>query len=38
VAKRNPDHDVKARIDRMQTVAHTGIKETLGNLKKIAEG
>jgi uncharacterized protein YndB with AHSA1/START domain len=37
VAARNPDEDVKARVDRMQHVAHTGIKETLANLKKIAE-
>jgi carbon monoxide dehydrogenase subunit G len=34
----NPDVDVKARIDGMQQMAREGIKETLANLKKVAEG
>ncbi len=32
-----PDVDVKARIDGMAQMAKDGIKETLGNLKRIAE-
>jgi len=38
VGARNPDMDVKARIDGMQEMAREGITTTLGNLKKIAEG
>jgi hypothetical protein len=37
VSAGNPDMDVKARIDGMQQVAVEGIKETLANLKKVAE-
>jgi len=32
-----PDLDVKARIDGMAQMARDGIKETLGNLKRVAE-
>jgi hypothetical protein len=32
-----PDVDVKARVDGMAQMAKDGIKETLGNLKRIAE-
>jgi hypothetical protein len=32
-----PDVDVKARIDGMAQMARDGMKETLGNLKRIAE-
>ena len=38
VKGRNPDIDVKARIDGMHQTAIKGIKETLANLKKAAEG
>jgi len=38
VAGRNPDIDVKARIDGMHQTAIKGIKETLANLKQAAEG
>ena len=34
----NPDMDVKARIDGMQHLALDGIRETLANLKRAAEG
>jgi hypothetical protein len=37
VSAGNPDMDVKARIDGMQLMAREGIKETLANLKKVAE-
>lgn len=37
VKGRNPDIDVKARIDGMHQTAIKGIKETLANLKKAAE-
>ena len=37
VGARNPDMDVKARIDGMQQMAREGIPETLANLKKVAE-
>jgi uncharacterized protein YndB with AHSA1/START domain len=38
VSDGNPDVDVKARIDGMHQMARDGIKETLANLKKVAEG
>ena len=38
VAGRNPDIDVKKRIDGMHETARKGIPETLANLKKVAEG
>src|SRR4051794_17405964 len=37
VSAGNPDMDVKARIDGMQQMAATGIKETLASLKRVAE-
>ena len=37
VSARDPDGDVKARIDRMQQTARVGIPETLANLKKVVE-
>src|SRR5437764_14215483 len=38
VSGRDPNLDVKARIDGMHQTAIKGIKETLANLKKVAEG
>ena len=37
VSGRNPDMDVKKRIDGMQQLARDGIKDTLANLKGLAE-
>ena len=37
VSAGNPDMDVKARIDGMQQMAETGMKDTLANLKQVAE-
>lgn len=37
VSARNPDEDVKARLDGMKDRTRDGIKETLANLKKVAE-
>ena len=34
----DPNIDVKARIDGMQQMAIDGIRDTLANLKKVAEG
>jgi len=38
VGGRDPNMDVKARIDGMHQKAREGIKETLANLKRVAEG
>jgi len=37
VSAGKPDMDVKARIDGMQQMARDGIKQTLANLKQVAE-
>jgi hypothetical protein len=37
VSAGDPDMDVKARIDGMQQLARDGIKDTLSNLKRVAE-
>ncbi|HZR12334.1 MAG TPA: SRPBCC family protein [Acidimicrobiia bacterium] len=38
VTSGNPDADVAARIDGMAQMARDGIRDTLANLKRVAEG